>query len=540
MTRCAEGFDLRNREPAPQEIIQLPSPNSHPVLIAHKILCLASLLQGALSVTHLLDPDCAHFRGVMSCAFDRAIRLVTTNDELTGSVEGLQCIMIEAMIHNNAGNLHRAWLAMHRAATVAQILGLHRGPKATSLKFLEEGTKAAFDADEFCFVIMSMDRYLSIMLGLPRSSFDSRALSLEALARCNPLERMARKHCIIVDQILKQRERNTSTQIMEVNEIEQLLQDAAAEMPPQWWLVPDFEPNQLDKADAPKAIGRVNYQFAHHILSIQAHLPFLLRSPLDSAYDHSKLMAADISRDILQLFIAFRKWNAGLYYCRSVDYFIFVAITTLCVAHISARSNKTACSSGNSSVERSLSQNHIRDRGLMECAHQVFQKMKDDCIAVKISHIMQHILDVEAEATNGVEFCTTAIASEIAADGGDGKYVDGNKSYQLRMPFFGVINLQRKQSSDIASMVGQPDDAQTEESSHMPFQAGDDVWTQQQSWPAAEERTLFSSDFLDIDNWTLQSVNDSLFDSLFGGMGDQNGMFGVEDQQGASTYPHGA
>jgi hypothetical protein len=542
MTMCAEGFDLRNRELATShEMLQLPPPNSHPALIAHKLLCLASLLQGALSVSHLLDSHRGHFSGLMSRAFDRTVRLVTTNDELTVSIEGLQCILVETMILNNTGNLHRAWMAIQRACTVAHMLGLHRGPKATSLKFLEERTKATFDLDEICFVIISMDRYLSITLGLPRSSFDSRALTPEALACCRPLERMARRHCIIADRIMKVREGELSIQMTDVQEIEQMLQNAAAEMPPQWWLIPDFELNHADKSDAFLAIGRVNHQFAHHILSLKPHLPFLLRSPLETVYDHSKLMAANISRDVLHLFVAFRKWNAGLYYCRSVDYFIFVAITTLCVAHIAARSSsKTLGSNGNNAVERSLAQNHLRDRGLMERSHQVFQNMKDDSIAMKLSHIMQHLLEVEAEATKGVEYSTTGTASEIAADGSDGNYIDGKNAYQLRMPFFGVINLQRKPVSMPVDCSIQSGPLQLDGSSHTLGGDGNDAWAHQHSWPSAEENTLLPSNFLDTDDWTLQNINDSLFDSLFGGINDQNAMYGIEDQQAVPTYQYGA
>ncbi len=41
---------------------------------------------------------------------DTAIRLVSTNEDLIGSVKGIECIMLEAMYQNYVGNSHRrAW-----------------------------------------------------------------------------------------------------------------------------------------------------------------------------------------------------------------------------------------------------------------------------------------------------------------------------------------------------------------------------------------------------------------------------------------------
>jgi hypothetical protein len=56
----------------------------------------------------------------MTRVVERAIALVTTNDELITSVEGLECIKMEVMYQNYAGNLHRAWMAVKRATSAAR------------------------------------------------------------------------------------------------------------------------------------------------------------------------------------------------------------------------------------------------------------------------------------------------------------------------------------------------------------------------------------------------------------------------------------
>jgi hypothetical protein len=533
MTICEESSESSSQELSPtREMLRLPPPGSHPVLFGRKLLYLASLLQGALSASTMLAPRQGHFHEVMSRALNTAIRLVTTNEEYTISIEGLECIMVEAMIHNNAGHLHRAWMAIHRAATLAQMMGLHRGSKSMSSRFLDQATKLAFDSDKLCFVIINMDCYLSVTLGLPRSSFETCALTPEALARCRPLERLARLQCIIANRVMRQAEGDTSTQASNVHVVEKLLQDAAAEMPPQWWLTPNFEPSGGDTTNPYKEIGRVNYQFAHYLLTLRLHLPFLLRPPQDTTYNHSKLVAAATSRDVLSLYITLRKWNAGCYYCRSIDYLVFVAITTLCIAHVNARST-TRTPQSNSSAEKTLLQSRLRDRGLMERTFDILQQMKDDEIATKLVRIIQHLLEVEADASNGAKYSTMATESDIAATACDGDFVDGTNSYQLRMPFFGVVDL-RRQPVHIPSALDSQQDSRDSASStrgderiQPSFPETNVQWSQQGSWLPSEVPGQYGIDtqpsgFLDMpDDWTLQSINDSLFDSLFGSMDDR-------------------
>jgi hypothetical protein len=127
--------------PSPREMLQLPPPGSHPVLIARKLLVLGTFLQGVLpsSIQDLADLG-ASYRDIMSRVVDTASRLVTTNEDLISSAEGIECIMIEAMYQNYAGNLHRAWMAVRRATTVAEMMALQRGLNSPSLKILEPET----------------------------------------------------------------------------------------------------------------------------------------------------------------------------------------------------------------------------------------------------------------------------------------------------------------------------------------------------------------------------------------------------------------
>ena len=52
--------------------------------------------------------------------------LVTSDDELIGTLEGLECVVLDGGFQTNVGNLRRAWLSFRRALNIAQLMGLHQ------------------------------------------------------------------------------------------------------------------------------------------------------------------------------------------------------------------------------------------------------------------------------------------------------------------------------------------------------------------------------------------------------------------------------
>lgn len=72
----------------------------------------------------------------------KAYRLVTSNDEMLESLEGLECLVLEGVFHINSGNLRRAWLVFRRAISLAQLTGLDCGDDA-GLAVLDSTTMAS-------------------------------------------------------------------------------------------------------------------------------------------------------------------------------------------------------------------------------------------------------------------------------------------------------------------------------------------------------------------------------------------------------------
>ncbi|PWY82510.1 hypothetical protein BO83DRAFT_434165 [Aspergillus eucalypticola CBS 122712] len=455
--------------PTLQEMLQLPASNSHPVLIARKLLTLAIFLQGIpLSSIQTLSNLSISHHDIMTRAVTRATRLVTTNDELTPSIEGLQCIMLEAQYQNYAGNLHQAWLATRRATAIAQMLSLHRGLPPSSLKTLDPATRDTLNPDYLCFRLVEMDLYLSLMLGLPPTNLEVRCLCPQALETCIPQDRMHRMHCIIAGRILHQR---------------------SAQMPPQWWLIPELSPNQGQTLIINNTL-RLNAHFTHYQLLLRLHLPYMLRSSHDTtAYDQRKLTLITVSREILARYIAFRASSPAHYYCRGVDFIAFVAMTVLCIAHIDSSSHlQREKKGGIGTVVSFLAHSRPSDRGMMERTLSIIEDMVEsgsgtDEIAGKLAGIMRHLLGVEESAAGGVGYVARENMGEDGKGGKeyDGRVGDGGRSLHVYIPYYGTIGFERSDNDDIGSGGGD-------------------------GRGGSEE-------------WDLHAVDVALFNSLFGDMG---------------------
>ncbi|KAK7707519.1 hypothetical protein SLS64_007038 [Diaporthe eres] len=399
--------------PSPRETLQLPSIRSHPVLIARKLLLLATFMQGiptdSVQGLGALSSSC---RSTMSRLVETASKLVTSDDELVSSLEGIECIMIEAMYHNNAGNLRQAWVTHRRAMTIAQMLGLHRGT-AASATLLDVRNQGRIDTEHMWYRLIISDRYLSLMLGLPQASLENPFGSPQALESCIPMERMERMESIAGGLIL-QRNGADLHNLVKTREADKLLQEAAALMPPQWWTAPCIAAAVGHDSEGLYETIRLMNQFTHYHLLVQLHLPYLLKSSDEREYEYSKATAVTASREILTRFVSFRGSVSVAAYCRGVDLLAFIASTVLTLAHIDARRQQRVSGSECGKALHMVAHQRLSDRGLLEQTLKCILKMADseeDAMACKISNILKHLLAIEDNAAKDDSYSTT-ISSE--------------------------------------------------------------------------------------------------------------------------------
>lgn len=445
---------LSKAMPSPREMLQPPSDRSHPVLIARKLLLLAIFMQGIpTDAVQDLGALSSSYRSTMSCLVETASKLVTIDDELVSSLEGVECIMIEAMYHNNAGNLRRAWVTHRRAITIAQMLGLHRGT-AASATLLDVRNRGRIDPEHMWYRLIISDRYLSLMLGLPQGCLENPFGSTQALESCIPMERMERMESIAGGLIL-QRNGADLHNLVKTQEADKLLQEAAALMPPQWWLAPCVAAAVGHNSEELFETIRLMIQFTHYHLLVQLHLPYLLQPSGEQKYAYSKATAVMASREILTRFVSFRGSVSVTAYCRGVDLLAFIASTVLTLAHIDARRQQRASGSECGNALHMVAHQRQSDRGLLEQTLQCILKMaesEEDAMADKISNILNHLLAIEDNAAKDDSYSTTISSEPGVPESQYGDKVTGaGHSLRIHVPYFGTIRIEH---SSVSGPVG--------------------------------------------------------------------------------------
>ncbi|ODH30755.1 hypothetical protein ACO22_03531 [Paracoccidioides brasiliensis] len=121
---------LSRQRLSPQAVLRMPLLGSHPVLVARRLLILGSFLQGIppSSAGKLAGLTSDH-QDIMNRVVRTASRLVTNDDELVTSLDGIECVMIASI-----------------AVVVAQMMGLDTGNTLSSI-ILEPETQDRIDPD---------------------------------------------------------------------------------------------------------------------------------------------------------------------------------------------------------------------------------------------------------------------------------------------------------------------------------------------------------------------------------------------------------
>ncbi|GIJ86401.1 hypothetical protein Asppvi_005289 [Aspergillus pseudoviridinutans] len=419
---------------APQPMPQLPSPNTHPIIVAKRMLMFAITLQSPCGekVHGLSEPQ-----GVlMSRLKTAATTWITTKEEMHGTVEGLICIILEGVFEINCGNLRRAWLVYRRAMTVAQLMGLHRSPMPP-LKRIDPELHA--DPEFMWFRIVYMDRYLSLLLGLPQGTTDKSMGAVSALQHEPPLGKFERQLTVIASCILERNESAfTTSAFMTTQSIDSELLRLSRSMPTNFWRPANFHNLTPGSPESLLETVRLSAQVYYYGLLIHLHLPYMMHGiGGHTEHEYSKITCVNASREIMTRFIAHRTFNPMSSCSRPVDFFALLAAMTLLLAHLDAHHHREATNI--------LAHQRLSDRAILEQALErmdVISNANKDIITGKSAKLIRRLLDIEADAAEGRSYTTRS----VIADADEGQEGTEKKSDQLRLyiPYLGVIKIARQ------------------------------------------------------------------------------------------------
>ncbi|OIW29103.1 hypothetical protein CONLIGDRAFT_548606, partial [Coniochaeta ligniaria NRRL 30616] len=425
----------------PESLLHIPEPDQHPVLIARYMLELAIFLQHLHPNIHKNMMGLSETpRMIRERLADLANGLVTKNDEFTGSIEGLGCVMLDSMYQANVGSLRRSWLTGRRAITIAQLMGLDGPDNRAQYKVLD--SKTEHHPQFMWFRIIYLDRLLSLMLGLPPGPLDNNMLSDAMLGTYNDtIGGLEWTHTVLASRILK---RNKSKKALEdlalTRTMDEELQKAARSLPSKWWLAPTLD--NVASADSEALYWdtrRLFAQILHFNLLSQLHLPYMLRSSSAPAHqqEYSAATCANASREILSRFTIFRNFKQVAYgwSCRIVDCLALMAAMTLLLAHI----DSYRCAD----ARNRLAHQYVTDRAMIEQAQENMEevnRLNSDALSAQSAELLRRLLavDVEADEANGCFRRVTVQDTEVGPEVSDH---DADDVVCMHIPYFGTIRI---------------------------------------------------------------------------------------------------
>ncbi|KAH7026312.1 uncharacterized protein B0I36DRAFT_433785 [Microdochium trichocladiopsis] len=344
-------------------------PSSHPVLLARQLAQLAQLYQqamvnrhDALPKDHALAAHAAEMVGAVT-------QLVTSNDDLVGSLEGLETICLIALYHTNFGNLRKGWLGFRRAITIAQLMGLDR-PRDTPIYCIDSNMDPSDipTAQDTWFQLNFSDRYNSLLLGMPSANDDSWFSGSMSGDSSSPTAHLERVQCVVSGKITKRNHNRTIMTAEEIRAIEADLDEAARGMGVDWWRQHDRAPPSTDPFEQMNVVRQGMMQVNHHHLLILLHLPYMIKNVKEGQHEHSKAVCLRSCRELLSLFKLFRVEYEGAAICRHTDYTALTASLTLLLGYLDPRMR---------SNDWSISKTRDADRQLIRDIRAVFFRMAE-------------------------------------------------------------------------------------------------------------------------------------------------------------------
>ncbi|GAB0139234.1 hypothetical protein EsDP_00007447 [Epichloe bromicola] len=157
-------------------------PTDHPALIAKRLMMLALCLQqlpSSFDLSSLVlqaNTAAVDSGAIIHTWVDTVNALVASNDSLVSNAEGVETLILQAIVQGDSGQLHKAWMTGRKAICIAMLLGLHhhQPSQATFTSSCIPGeVLLPRTIESLWFRANCIDRYASLVLGLPPTSNDT-------------------------------------------------------------------------------------------------------------------------------------------------------------------------------------------------------------------------------------------------------------------------------------------------------------------------------------------------------------------------------
>ncbi|KAG0646621.1 Dehydrocurvularin biosynthesis regulator [Hyphodiscus hymeniophilus] len=288
--------------------------STSPVIVAKAVLCLAFCVQQlpAHFKAKRLDLP-ASPTALVDSYIVGAETLLPVNESSAGTVDDLECFILQAVLYVNMGKPRNAWLCYRRALSYAVLQGLHTLDIGADKRRLGIWNK-----------IWHYDRNLSLILGLPYAMPDTHPGIGRPQSRLSEQEHMYGFAILaghIIDRNQNPQRDHYATTLRLEEELQQYEKGAGSAVL-----------NAVPNASMPlEAIYQLQVQkLFYHNLRKLTHLPYMLKSNVDRKYERNRLAALDAAREMITSWQQLRECSGdALIICDLLDFQVFAATILL-------------------------------------------------------------------------------------------------------------------------------------------------------------------------------------------------------------------
>ena len=339
-------------------------------------------------------------------------RLVIADSDYVSSQDGLQLMQLQAKTYVNLGQPRKGFLLFRRTISMAQVLGLY----PTQSSIVKDPPDIAKRKAHIWWTLYEVDRFLSLLLGLPYAIMDDPRIIDADEQYFTPTDMYKRKISVILGRIIERNQAAPNFSLAATLQIDQSLDRLRKSMPDEWWDVAGARLSGLIKVD--ETFERLAIQTWHFQAKCYLHLPYFLLSASDDSYRYSRQACLEASREILRIYHILRMEDGGAYYL--VKVFDFQAFTSAVIVILGLL--------GYGSLGQEVTGLEHSDCNLIRTTIDIFQRSaeaEDDDLIIKQS---LNVLNVLSSARPKSEGDFTGYALEQ----GDQVVV---------VPYFGTIKL---------------------------------------------------------------------------------------------------
>ncbi|KAF1971412.1 hypothetical protein BU23DRAFT_470958 [Bimuria novae-zelandiae CBS 107.79] len=372
---------------------------------------LASSNIGAMGTVVLAVGICSDDEKEVERYIEVVDRWVLADDEYAATLEGMECLILKSKWYADVGQPRRAWLAYRKGLMYTQLMGLHR----------KRTTSSAHES--IWWALYHGDRFLSLLLGLPYGISDTHCdLTLPDIPNGPYMAPLIfiNKVAILAGKVIDRNQGIAEQSFAWALQLDQELEDLYKQLDPAWLeyseLLADIETNAAELRE------RLMAQMVYHQIRVYLHLPFMLKSAVNSRFTYSRTACVSGSREVLKLYQALRTGEVQpLYECKAVDFVGFTAAILIVLGLFNYGLTNTP-------ISPAVREEDVR---LIEISIDIFRRAsseKGGKVALQSAQVLEKMLN--------------NYKAEIGQPSSNPESDDGSTT-EFVIPYFGTLHIRR-------------------------------------------------------------------------------------------------